>query len=95
MASYEPACLVRKHSLVLLSLLLLSLAGSRFWEERLNPCKLLFRAPGFPGNVRLDKVSGRYYPMSTGLTLVDLFNPSVLEQRAGVAPAGRYLNSYR
>jgi len=29
------------------------------------------------------KLSTRYFPMSTGLTTVDLFNPSVLEQHAG------------
>ena len=79
----------------LISFLLLSLAGSRFWWERLNPRKLLLRASGNPGDVRLDKVSGRYCPVSTGLTLVHLFNPPVLEQRAGVAPAGKNLNSYR
>ena len=37
----------------------------------------------------------RYFSLSTGLTLVDLFNPSVLEQHAGVARAGRNLNSHR
>ena len=91
------------------------------WEERKAPqgepaqrlCqKLLFRAPGNPGDVRLDNVIDRYFPMSTGLTLVLnafaspsfkvvwepnalLFNPSVLEQHAGVARAGRNFNSHR
>jgi hypothetical protein len=36
----RPACLVLSHSLALLSVV--SLAGSRFWRERLNLWKLLF-----------------------------------------------------
>jgi hypothetical protein len=40
-------------------------------------------------------LSVRYFPVSTGLTLVHLFNPLVLEQHAGVARAGRNLNAHR
>jgi hypothetical protein len=35
------------------------------------------------GNVRLDRDTGRYFLLSTGLTPIDLVNPGVLEQRAG------------
>ena len=43
-AGDEPACLVRQHSLASPFLFCFSsLAGSRFWKERLNP--LPFRAP--------------------------------------------------
>ena len=52
------------------------LTGSRFEWERLNPT-------GFPGNGRLDKDIGRYFLLSTGFTLIHLFNPEVLEQQAG------------
>jgi len=45
-----------------------------FGRNGQTSCKLLFRAPGFPGDVRLDNVMEWFDVQHTGLTLVHLFN---------------------
>jgi hypothetical protein len=66
--------LVLCDSTLLLSFLFVPLRGAVFGGNGQTPWKLLFRAPGFPGDVRLDKVLEWFNARSTGLTLVDLFN---------------------
>lgn len=39
--------------------------------------------------------TGRYFSQSTGLTLVDLINPEITEQRTGLASAGVNFNAFR
>ncbi|WP_201389854.1 hypothetical protein [Ktedonobacter sp. SOSP1-52] len=61
-------------------------------SERLQTPLLSLR---LGGKVGLDKDIGRYYLLSTALTPLSLVNSRVLEQRAGLAPAGRNVNAYR
>jgi hypothetical protein len=69
------------------------LRGSRFVSERLQTHSPSHRRVG--GHVGLDNVIERYFPLSTCYDPVHMFNPGVLEQRAGLAPAGRYFNASR
>jgi hypothetical protein len=64
------------------------LRGAVFDWERLNPT-------GYPGDAHLGKVSGRYFPLNTGLKPARLFNPRVAEQHAGEARAGANVNTCR
>ena len=65
----QPACLVRMHSLALLSVL--SPCGEPFLVGTAKPALSSFR---LRGNGGLDKVMERFNVQHTGLTLVDLFN---------------------
>jgi hypothetical protein len=47
------------------------------------------------GNVFLDEDSGRYFLLSTGLTLVDLVNSEVVALQTGKASEGTFLNTCR
>jgi len=48
------------------------------------------------GNVRLDRDTGRYFLLSTGLTPIDLVNPGgATSSGLASAPAGRIVNAYR
>jgi hypothetical protein len=50
---------------------------------------------GFPGKVFLDEDSGRYFLLSTGFTLVHLFNSEVVGLQTGTASEGTNGNTCR